>query len=55
MLAQRVNAAPVSSKNQSLKEVSAIGTVELTAAHAALLEICARIRRGMGRCDPASR
>jgi hypothetical protein len=42
-------------KAYSLKKVVAIGTVQLTAAHAAVLEICARRRRGMDRCGRAFR
>jgi len=40
---------------QSLKEVVAIGAVELAAQHATVLETDGRNRRGMDRCGRASR
>jgi hypothetical protein len=40
---------------QSLKEVVTVGSIELAALHAAVLEICDRCRKGRDLSGPVSR
>jgi len=46
--------AVASSVNQFLKEIVAVGAIELPGLHAAVLEISSRSRTGKGHSDPVS-